>query len=216
MTGVTLIRLHSCAVDVTTLGPGPAVALWVQGCGLRCGECTTPDSWSRTAGSQAEPGDIASWMNTTSLLHLTISGGEPFDQATALCEIIDAARTERDWIVTCYSGYDRTEIEVSPGPQALLARLDLLIDGPYIAARHAPLLWRGSTNQRIHRMTDRVRLPADAHAGVDLRMDDSGAFSFVGVPVQRRFRSQFETRMDVQLRTSPAMPAQFPFPTKES
>lgn len=213
------LLLHSCAENVTTLGPGPAICLWVQGCQVGCPECTSKETWARDGGVRAEAVDVARWMNTTSLHYLTISGGEPFDQAPALSVLIDEARSERDWLVTCYSGYYRSALERGrhSGSVALLDRLDLLIDGPYRAEHHAPLLWRGSSNQQLHRLTDRTTLPDDEPAGIAVTFGDRGSFIMIGVPPKRGFRTQFESRLPVEIgpiNTSPAQ-SSFPFPVKE-
>lgn len=43
---------------------------------------------------------------------------------------------------------------MSDASLSLLDLLDVLIDGPYVQARSANLLWRGSTNQRVHFLSD--------------------------------------------------------------
>ena len=100
--------LNSVETDVDTLGPGPACCIWVQGCGIGCASCTSPHTWDASAGAVAEVRDVAQWLLSTELHHLTISGGEPFDQAPALVDLVDIIRAVRDWVVTCYSGYPRS------------------------------------------------------------------------------------------------------------
>lgn len=88
---------------------------------------------------------------------VTYSGGEPFLQAAplaALSERLQAAGLG----IACSSGYTRSELEGHPDPavRTLLARLDLLIDGPFVQARRAPLrCWRGSANQHVHFLSAR-------------------------------------------------------------
>jgi anaerobic ribonucleoside-triphosphate reductase activating protein len=133
-------------------------------------------------------------MLTTPFDALVLSGGEPCEQADGLVELIDRLRAERDWFVTLYSGFRRERLEQnSPrGAKALLERADLLIDGPYVAAKHAPLLWRGSANQRIHNLTGRVVLPADRPAGLQLHVDETGVLDLVGVPAAPDDIASFE------------------------
>ncbi len=215
---MTALKLESCAAGVTTLGPGPAVCIWVQGCDLGCRGCMSKHTWSGGGGVLAEPDDVAAWAESTRLRHLTISGGEPFDQAPALAELLDRLRASRDWVVTSYSGYRRPRLERDdpPGSVELLSRLDLLIDGPYVAARHAALRWRGSSNQTIHDLTGRVEVPSDAHAGLEVAFDEDGGFALVGVPPVRDFVARFEAGLPGRRRETAADPTRrFPFPTRK-
>jgi anaerobic ribonucleoside-triphosphate reductase activating protein len=127
-------------------------------------------------------------------------------------EVLDAARSERDWLVTCYTGR-RLEALRSSGRSdviALLDRVDLLVDGPYLPGQHADLLWRGSRNQRLLPLSGRIELPAeDRSAGVDAVVDHDGSVAVVGVPPVRGFLPRFEdalgvgTAVDIRPRTFP-------------
>jgi anaerobic ribonucleoside-triphosphate reductase activating protein len=86
----------------------------------------------------------------------------------------------------CYTGYRLEELREA-GQLALLERVDLLIDGPYLAAEHADLLWRGSANQRLIALTPRYRsclpeAPEDRGVGLEFRLLPGGRLGFSGVP----------------------------------
>lgn len=90
---------------------------------------------------------------------LTLSGGEPMSQAAGLAETVRLARTVRDLTVICYTGYQLNRLirrQPSEGVPALLAQVDVLIDRPYVASLDDGLGLRGSTNQRVHHLTDRL------------------------------------------------------------
>jgi anaerobic ribonucleoside-triphosphate reductase activating protein len=88
---------------------------------------------------------------------VTLLGGEPFDQAEALVELSKQLR-ERRLSILAYSGRTIQELKEKGGACRELVELcDLLIDGKYIRAKAAPLLWRGSTNQNVHFITDKYR-----------------------------------------------------------
>ena len=215
---MTLLRLDTTEDEVTTLGPSPALGIWVQGCDRGCPECASVHTWSSEEGGLAKPADIAHWMNESPLSQLTISGGDPMQQAPALIEMIDLAREKRDWIVTCYSWYllKQLQEDVLPGTADLLQRLDLLIDGPYVASLHESLLWRGSSNQKIHNLSGRVKLPDhDESAGVTPVIRSDSSFEFVGVYPERGMMDRFieasalrgtEVSVSTRQRT-------FPFPS---
>jgi len=149
---------------------------------------------------------------------MTASGGEPAEQAPALSELIDTARRERDWIVTCYSGYSLESLRrnIRPGTAALLDRLDLLIDGPYLVEQHASLLWRGSSNQRIHNLSGRVDLPLrDESVGVTPVISRDGSVEFIGVYPERETFDHLvnSLRRRGTLLSPSTSPRSFPFRT---
>jgi anaerobic ribonucleoside-triphosphate reductase activating protein len=148
--------------------------------------------------------ELAEWILCQAVDGLTISGGEPMDQSSALVQLIDAVRRSSDLGVVCYTGFTLEALlrEGSPDRFQLLRRIDLLIDGPYVERLHTPLLWRGSSNQRLLALTERYLqfLPQfgssrDATAGLELFRDTDGSFSFAGVPPEAGFRKQFEDLM---------------------
>ena len=82
MKEIFLSRLH---FPVTALGPGRRIGLWVQGCSIRCAGCISLDTWAPGKGSTtvaAVAEVIMRWIDEAD--GLTISGGEPLDQADAI------------------------------------------------------------------------------------------------------------------------------------
>lgn len=217
---MALLRMHAANEHVVTLGPAPALAIWVQGCDRGCAGCASEQTWASAAGALADTDDIVAWMSGSPLRHLTISGGEPMEQAPALTILIDRARRGRDWVVTCYTGYriETLRRDIRPGTSELVKRLDLLVDGPYVEDLHAPLLWRGSSNQRIHNLSDRVELPTDDESvGVSAFIGSDGSFELVGVyPEPRMVEHLVESlgRRGTPVSVSPR-PRTFPFPTRK-
>jgi anaerobic ribonucleoside-triphosphate reductase activating protein len=119
---------------------------------------------------------------------LTFSGGEPMLQAAALADLARCARSARDVTLIVFTGFRLAELlRRSPGPGVaeLLAQADVLIDGRYVAARNDGRGLRGSDNQRVHLLTDRLRDScADLTAGprrTEIRLRPTSAL-LVGVP----------------------------------
>ncbi len=88
---------------------------------------------------------------------ITLLGGEPFAHALAAAFISKGAK-ELGLSVMIFSGYLLEELQENPSEhiQVLLAQTDLLVDGRY--EQNLPddkRRWIGSTNQRIHFLTDR-------------------------------------------------------------
>jgi anaerobic ribonucleoside-triphosphate reductase activating protein len=171
------------------LGPGDRAVVWVQGCALRCAGCVVPESHDRAVGVPWTVEALAEWLTVAARDGVTFSGGEPFLQArglAALCDRLRAARPELS--LMSYSGY-RLDVLRSRGTEAqraLLERLDLLVDGPFVRRQAGSYLWRGSANQRIWALTDRHRTELtqwpDVGAGVELELGENGELAWHGVP----------------------------------
>lgn len=178
------------AVPVEGLGPGRRLAFWVRGCRLRCAGCMSPELWQSGESTRIEE-IVATFVPMLSAVDgLTISGGEPFLQAAALSVLIDRLRRERDIEVLAYSGYTLEELRaMGEAEQGLLARLDLLIDGPFRVKADNTRQWRGSDNQRVWLLTPRAqayRADADApmpeQRPVQLQMLAPDRYRVIGIP----------------------------------
>ncbi len=156
------LRLHARISGTRTLGPFMRYALWVQGCPFRCSGCMTPDAQPVEGGyeydMQTLAGDI---LAQPEIEGLTLSGGEPFAQAQVLADLIEYLQNHRNLGVIAYTGYTRADVQraalVCMNIRRLLARIDLLIDGPYIADLNHGAALVGSANQQIISLTDRYR-----------------------------------------------------------
>ncbi|WP_307806874.1 4Fe-4S single cluster domain-containing protein [Streptomyces sp. FH025] len=196
------------------LGPGERAVIWVQGCPLRCRGCVAEETLPFAPAESGRPvAELVDWLAALPGIEgVTLSGGEPFAQAEALADLLDGLRERRPELsAMAYSGFRLAALRRgTPGQRALLERLDVLVDGPYVAARHADLRWRGSTNQTVHLLTPRyaaVAAEPDSSAGIQLSVGLDGAVSWAGVPAVPGFRAELERRLSAggfELRTEPA------------
>jgi len=159
------LRLFALAWPVTALGPGERAVIWVAGCSRECPGCISPEMQPRDAGEEVPVRALAARLARIGvpLDGLTISGGEPFDQAEALADLLGLLQhTRPDWNVIVYTGYQIEELGANPARADLLNRLDILADGPYRQdiPRNHPLT--GSGNQRVHYRTARGAALRDA------------------------------------------------------
>jgi anaerobic ribonucleoside-triphosphate reductase activating protein len=201
---LTNLNLQIFRVDapIHVLGPYRRAVIWVQGCTFACKGCIVPESWDTMGGETRTLDELTAWvLEQPNIEGITLSGGEPMLQASVLGTLIDRLREQRDIGVVCYTGdrIERLQAHGTIAQRELLQRLDLIIDGIYVEAQHADLLWRGSTNQRLLPLSDRYRellatLP-DRSAGMEFNLDPEGAIALTGVPSSPRFREAFETRM---------------------
>lgn len=133
-------------------GPGIRYVVFVQGCPHRCPGCHNPQSLSFAGGTVMDVGEIfAQFQQNPILKGITFSGGEPFCQPKPLAHLAELVHSTGK-TVTAYSGYTYEALSDLPDPavKELLARIDLLVDGPFIQlARNLELPFRGSENQRL-------------------------------------------------------------------
>ncbi|GAB1543738.1 4Fe-4S single cluster domain-containing protein [Scytonema sp. NUACC21] len=139
-------------------GPGTRMVLWVQGCPFRCPGCQNPDFL------EFRPNQIISvdrawevFQQIPDLSGISFSGGEPFAQAVALSELAKRVQATGKTVV-CWSGYRLEQLQQGKvqGAIALLKHVDLLIDGLFIQQQAANLELRGSQNQRLHFLSEKI------------------------------------------------------------
>jgi anaerobic ribonucleoside-triphosphate reductase activating protein len=85
---------------------------------------------------------------------LTVSGGEPFDQPEALLELLRRARGFGAGDILIYSGY-RADILLERHPE-LRDLASALVDGPFEAGNVTESIWKGSENQSLTLLEERL------------------------------------------------------------
>ncbi|OIJ62790.1 4Fe-4S single cluster domain-containing protein [Streptomyces mangrovisoli] len=144
----------------TALGPGRRAVLWVQGCPFHCRGCMSPDWIPDRPHELVTPRELAVRLLADPRVDgLTFSGGEPMRQAAGLAEVARLVRAERDVSLLCFTGYRLERLRArppGPGVADLLAEVDVLVDGLYVAGLDDGRGLRGSTNQRVHHLTGRL------------------------------------------------------------
>jgi len=200
-----LLDIARIADRTEVLGPGVRSVVWVQGCALRCRGCVVPESHAFDTGKPLTPAALADRLvRGHDSDGVVFSGGEPFLQARGLAATIALLRRRRpQWTYVSYSGYriETLRARGTPDQRTLLSELDLLIDGPYVRSLAGDLLWRGSSNQRLHALTPEgaraVAGRGDRSAGVELTLDDEGRLAWNGVAPP-----DFRARLDAALARS--------------
>ena len=151
-----------------TDGPGFRYAIFVQGCSHHCPGCHNPHTHDPNGGELRDTAELIEAMGKDPMISgVTLSGGEPFEQAEALLPIARAAK-EKGMELAAYSGYLYEDLLADNGARrALLELCDVLIDGPYIdAKRNLDIRFKGSENQRI------IDVPASMAAGAVILKED--------------------------------------------
>lgn len=160
--GTMKIKLYMRHCKTSALGPSQRYALWVQGCNKRCPGCISPEAQPLDGGYSVEVECLVhEILSQPDIEGITISGGEPFLQQKALCELIDTLRSQRDLGIIVYTGRRYEEIADTP----LAKRCDLIVDGEYIEVLNDDLSLRGSSNQNAICVTNRYLLYVEQHFG---------------------------------------------------
>ena len=146
------MRIFGLQQDSIVDGPGFRFACFVQGCPHGCPGCHNPDSHDPAGGQEMSVEEVARQLLKTPLTDgLTLSGGEPFAQAEDCLALAKIAHGH-GLNVWSYSGwtFEYLRDQGTPEQKALLAELDVLVDGPFLLSeRTLALPWRGSRNQRV-------------------------------------------------------------------
>lgn len=175
------------------LGPGLRAAVWVQGCLKNCPGCISPE-WSEHKPAHLIQSDILAeqLLAHPEVSGFTFSGGEPMLQAAGLAEVIMLARRKKSLNLICYTGYTLEHLQSSPpsaGVDDLLAETDVLIDGDYQEDLNDDLGLRGSSNQYIHFLTDRLSSFDFENAKRSVEIEIGDGFTFLkGIPTRAALR----------------------------
>ena len=143
-------------IDVIN-GPGTRCTLFVSGCVHQCRGCYNQSTWRLDLGNpftQELADQIIADLKDTKIKRrgLTLSGGDPLHPANVpdVLALVKRVREEcPDKDIWMWTGYLLAEL--TPEQQAVIAEIDVLIDGKFEQALADPsLVWRGSSNQVVH------------------------------------------------------------------
>lgn len=177
------LRVAHVVARTAAEGPGARMAVWVQGCSLRCPGCCNPELFAASGGRVVPVHALVADFVASGAEGVTLLGGEPVDQPAAVTALAEGVRRAGGSVVL-FSGYTRREVEArAPG---LLDAVDVLIDGRYDAAQPeaGARRWIGSRNQGLHLLSGRYTAADFQGANtVELRWS-GGALMVNGWPVR--------------------------------
>jgi anaerobic ribonucleoside-triphosphate reductase activating protein len=151
------LKIHQLLNASRTNGPGLRAVVWTQGCSLGCPGCFNPETHDFKPGERVSIDVLASTLLDLApgIEGITISGGEPFQQAPALAELLHIVRRSSPLSVIVFSGYTLPELNKIPAASRVLASIDLLIAGRYVQASRLAAGLVGSVNKTLHFLTPR-------------------------------------------------------------
>lgn len=136
---------------VLTLGYGKRIGIWVRGCKRACPECISPEL-QLFEGNSIDVTEVTGKIpQNLDVDGLTISGGEPFDQAEGIAELVRWFEKNYCGDILIFTGYTYEELVARQdgNTKDILNRIAVLVDGPYISALNDGIGLRGSQNQHL-------------------------------------------------------------------
>lgn len=150
------LQVHSFLPLTLANGPGARCALWLQGCSLACPGCFNAETHSFSGGNTYSVEEMCSWITSCSGIEgLTISGGEPLQQAEGLFDLLRKLRSTTDLSVLLFSGFTVDEIEKMDLMRDLSCLVDVLISGRYVQDLSLRAGLIGSSNKSVCFFSDR-------------------------------------------------------------
>lgn len=187
------IDIHATEPRSRANGPGSRFVLWFQGCSLGCAGCFNPGTHAPTSQDRRTVDVLVDEIlaQGDAIEGITLSGGEPFEQPEAALALVSAVRARSALSILIFSGYTIEEIRAMPQGPAILAHIDVLVDGRYEARQRLGRGLRGSANQRIHLLSERYSAAdVEATPEAEIRIDAQGRVVLTGVDPLRLKRAR--------------------------
>jgi len=139
------ILINNYKYPVSVLGPGKRVAVWTQGCSIRCKGCMSKHTWKFDLTKKVEIDQFVKSLREYGSTSITISGGEPFEQRNFYF-FLKALRKNGFEDILVYSGFRYRDIKKKF--KECLYLIDVLISEPFELGNESEKLFKGSENQK--------------------------------------------------------------------
>ena len=152
------IRVHKILIESYANGPGKRNVVWLQGCTLQCPGCFNPLTHDPAEGKSIPIEQLLTELIKAPCDGITISGGEPFQQPSALLELLTLIREQSSLPVLVFSGHSFPVLTDDPEYSICLPLIDALICGAY--RQDLPPAYErfcSSANQELILLSDRYK-----------------------------------------------------------
>lgn len=144
------MRIGLSCGPLLALGPGRRHGLWMQGCSAACPGCMAPSLADPAGGVERDAGElaveIAAICREKECPGVTISGGEPFEQAEELEIFLKTLAGFGIADILLYTGRD-CSLLLGKYPW-IASYCACVVDGPFRRDLPDETAWRGSANQK--------------------------------------------------------------------
>jgi anaerobic ribonucleoside-triphosphate reductase activating protein len=176
------LDIHGLLERSAANGPGLRSVIWTQGCSLGCAACFNPATHG-AGGERRSVSGLIDWVVGNDVEGITVSGGEPLEQADAVLELCCGCR-KIGLSVVLLTGFSWRYL-CRRRPQ-LVSDLrdctDVVIAGRYSQAQHLGAGLRGSSNKTVELFTDRyTRQQIDEIPGAEIIINADGTVVVTGV-----------------------------------
>jgi anaerobic ribonucleoside-triphosphate reductase activating protein len=178
-----ILKLHHYESSSKANGPGDRAVIWVQGCSLRCPGCFNSSTHVPSGGFTIGVTELYEKIikDSTELEGITLSGGEPLEQRTALIKFLKLIRTTHLSVIIL-TGYTWQEINAFPESAEIIDFSDLIIAGRYEKQNRMASNLLGSTNKTLHFLTARYSLSDFTDlAEAEIFISPNGAILITGI-----------------------------------
>ena len=143
---LSTLRLLGTYPETIVDGEGIRYSIYLAGCSHHCPGCHNPESWNPNAGEELTEEKIQS------IIREILFYPEEF------LALVKRVKEETGMNIWCYTGYTYEEIREQPRLNAVLPYINVLVDGRFEQDLFSPYLeFRGSSNQRILKLSDRFQ-----------------------------------------------------------
>ncbi len=153
------ILINLVYAPVLTLGPGVRIGIWFQGCSIRCKGCISKHTWEFDKKYIIKMSDLINQIKQYSVMYktksITISGGEPFDQPSALLRLLKKLKKFKFNDILLYTGYKMEYLQKKY--KDTLNYIDVIIDGPFIETKKTNKIYKGSSNQKMYILNNKLK-----------------------------------------------------------
>ncbi|MCS7165201.1 MAG: 4Fe-4S single cluster domain-containing protein [Candidatus Calescibacterium sp.] len=192
------IFVNSFYYPIYTLGPGVRIGLWLQGCSIKCKNCISRHTWYISPEYQMDTQILAEKINSIPCLKITISGGEPLDQAPSLIHLLKLIRKTKNDILL-YTGYELEKYiqKHTSTWEELRYLVDVIIDGPFIWGQETEYVWKGSENQKMYILNPKLLPLYEEYKNKTKNkklqiIEYRNNFLLVGIPYQKDYEKLVE------------------------
>lgn len=182
------MQIDRIIFPVQTLGPGNRMVIWTIGCPHHCNDCSNPELWDSDVTRDIPVSDVLNIIKEQEGIDgITITGGEPFIQKEDLLKLVSGIKEIGINDVLVYTGFLYTDLKRENINKQILDYIDVLIDGRYFEELNDNIGIRGSKNQKIYVLNQKLKdLYVNATYQKRQRQNfvNSGKVISVGIPLK--------------------------------
>lgn len=109
------IKIHALIPITEVNGPGKRFGIWVQGCSRKCRDCYNPDAQDAAGGYEMSIEEIYNKIiSTQGIEGVSISGGEPLEQAEPLIELMAKIKNKTTLTILIFTAFTMVQLKEYP------------------------------------------------------------------------------------------------------